>query len=55
MYDNQLDALFIEWRYLYMFQESTAHHQEVSCKYVTNGTSKMIISKAGLTDVNSEL
>jgi hypothetical protein len=28
-----------------MFQESTAHRQEVRCMYVANGTSKTIVSK----------
>jgi hypothetical protein len=28
-----------------MFRASTAHHQEVRCMYVTNGTSKMTVSK----------
>jgi hypothetical protein len=28
-----------------MFQASTAHHQEVRCRYVEYGTSKMAVSK----------
>jgi hypothetical protein len=27
-----------------MFRASTAHHQEVRCVYVANGTSKMTVS-----------
>jgi hypothetical protein len=27
-----------------MFRASTAHHQEVRCMYVANGTSKMTVS-----------
>jgi hypothetical protein len=30
-----------------MFQASTAHHQEVRCIYVANGTSKMAVSEPG--------
>jgi hypothetical protein len=28
-----------------MFRASTAHHQEVRCMYVANGTSKMTVSE----------
>jgi hypothetical protein len=28
-----------------MFRGSTAHHQEVRCMYVANGTSKMPVSE----------
>jgi hypothetical protein len=43
VYNNQLDALFIrtsfiELSFLYTFRASTAHHQEVRCVYVANGT-----------------
>jgi hypothetical protein len=31
-----------------MFRASTAHHQEVKCMYVANGTAKMTVSKLGL-------
>jgi hypothetical protein len=30
-----------------MFRASTAHHQEVRCMYVANGTSKMAVSRPG--------
>jgi hypothetical protein len=28
-----------------MFRASTAHHQEIRCMYVANGTSKMIVNE----------
>jgi hypothetical protein len=34
-----------------MFQASTAHHQEVRCKYVANGTSKMTDTEPGSLSV----
>jgi hypothetical protein len=33
-----------------MFRALTAHHQEVRCMYVANGTSKMTASEPGLAD-----
>jgi hypothetical protein len=30
-----------------MFWASTAHHQEVRCMYVANGTSEMIVRELG--------
>jgi hypothetical protein len=33
-----------------MFQASTAHHQEVRCMYVANGTSEMTVSGPGPAD-----
>jgi hypothetical protein len=35
-----------------MFRASTAHHQEVRCMYVANGTSKITISEPRLTDIH---
>jgi hypothetical protein len=38
-----------------MFRVSAAHHQEVTCMYVANGTSKMAVSEPGWsgTDVHA--
>jgi hypothetical protein len=30
-----------------MFRASIAHHQEIRCTYVVNGTSKMTVSEPG--------
>jgi hypothetical protein len=35
-----------------MFRAPTAHHQEVRCTYVVNGTSKMAVSKSGWNWIN---
>jgi hypothetical protein len=34
-----------------MFRASTADHQEVTCMYVANGTSKMTVSDPGWKNV----